>query len=116
VPQTANPAIESGESRGAQQPGDASNSTITEAQPSATVQKRESAGAPPKAETAESVDGGTAKTRNAPSTGDTRPRAVAPQRTKEQAERDASATQRLIERELGDAARAGSGSSSPPRP
>jgi hypothetical protein len=53
------------------------------------------------ARNAASIDGGTAKTSSIPPPGDARRRAPTPQRSKEQADRDASATQRLIERELG---------------
>ena len=66
--------------------------------------------------TTESVARGAAKTTNAPATGDPRRRTVAPKRTKEQAERDAIATQRLIDRELGDSSRAGSASNPSPEP
>ena len=95
-----------------------STSSSAETSPPATVQTREGAAtqASSATRTTESVDGGAAKTTNAPATGDTRRRTVAPQRTKEQAERDAIATQRLIERELGDSSRAGSASNPPPGP
>ena len=95
-----------------------STSSSAETSPPATVQTPEGAAAQASTATGttESVDGGAAKTTNAPATGDTRRRTVAPQRTKEQAERDAIATQRLIERELGDSSRAGSASNPPPGP
>ena len=95
-----------------------STSSSAETSPPATVQTSE--GAATQASTAtgttESVDGGAAKTTNAPATGDTRRRTVAPQRTKEQAERDAIATQRLIERQFDASSRAGSASNPPPGP
>jgi len=58
--------------------------------------------APSQAEAAESRKGGTSKTTNTRPTGDAH-RTVTRGRTKEQAERDAIATQRLIARELADA-------------
>lgn len=74
--------------------------------PSETVQAPESVAArAPSAAGPASVDRGTAKTGSVPTPGDGRRRAPAPQRSKEQADRDASATQRLIERELGNARR-----------
>jgi len=95
-----------------------STSSSAETSPPATVQTPEGAATQGSIATGttESVDGGAAKATNAPATGDTRRRTVAPQRTKEQAERDAIATQRLIERELGDSSRAGSADNPPSGP
>jgi hypothetical protein len=79
------------------------------------VQAPESAAAQPPSGSgnAGSIDGGTAKTGSAPASGDARRRAPTPQRSKEQADRDASATQRLIERELGDPRRSDSDTKPP---
>ena len=74
-----------------------------DAAPPAAVQAPESedAQAPSHAGAAESLSGGTAKVTNARGNGDPR-RMVMQSRTKEQVDRDAIATQRLIARELAD--------------
>ena len=83
-----------------------------DAQPPAPAQQSETANAPisPKAKTAGSRDAGTHKVTDAPATRAARRQTAAPQpqRTKEQAKRDAIATQRLIARELGDTSHADS--------
>jgi len=88
-----------------------------ETSPPRTVQTPENAAAQASiaAGTTASVDAGARKTTKAQATGDTRRRTVAPQRANEQAGRDAIATQRLIERELGDSSRAGSADNPPER-
>jgi hypothetical protein len=85
--------------------------------PSAAGQAPESmeAQVPSQAKAAESPNGETAKTTNAGATSDPR-RMVIKGRTKEQAEQDASATQRLIARELGDSPSADSHDRPPPGP
>lgn len=85
--------------------------------PSAAGQAPESVEAqvPPQAKAAESANGETAKTTNAGATSDPR-RMVTKGRTKEQAEQDASATQRLIARELANSPSADSLDRPPPGP
>jgi hypothetical protein len=87
-------------------------SPSADAQPPAPAQPSETANAPisPKADTGGSLDAGTHKVTDAPATRAARrqPAAPQPQRTKEQAKRDAIATQRLIARELGDTSHADS--------
>jgi hypothetical protein len=91
------------------------NASATSRVPSATVQapERPAAQAPPVAGNPASVDGGTAKPGSAPLPGEARRRASTPQRSKDQADRDASATQRLIERELGEPRRSDSDTKPP---
>jgi hypothetical protein len=85
--------------------------------PSAAGQAPESveAQAPSQAKAAESPNGETAKTTNAGATSDSR-RVVTKGRTKEQAEQDASATRRLIARDLGNSPSADSHDRPPPGP
>jgi hypothetical protein len=85
--------------------------------PSTAGQAPESveAQAPSRAKTAESPIGETAKTTNAGANSDPR-RMVTKGRTKEQAEQDASATQRLIARELANSPSADSHDRPPPGP
>ena len=79
--------------------------------------ERAHAQAPSPAKAAESLDHGTAKTRTANARATNEPRrTVTRDQTKEQAERDAIATRRLIARELADFPPANSDDRSPPRP
>jgi hypothetical protein len=114
VPNAAPPRGPSDSSASAPTAGEPASTSSAQVPP-ATVPTPESAAAqaPSRTETSESVGSEVGKTTNAPPTGDTRRRAVAPQRTKEQAERDASETQRLIERELGGSQPPGSNNKPP---
>jgi hypothetical protein len=69
----------------------------------------------PQAKAAESLNGETAKTTNAGVTSDPR-RMITKGRTKEQAEQDASATRRLIERDLANSPSTDSRDKPPPGP
>jgi hypothetical protein len=88
-----------------------------EVTPSAAGQAPESVEAqvPSQAKTTESLNGETAKTTNAGATSDPR-RMITKGRTKEQAEQDASATRRLIERDLANPPSTDSRDKPPPGP
>jgi hypothetical protein len=85
--------------------------------PSAAGQAPESVEAQvaPQAKAAESLNGETAKTTNAGAASDPR-RMITKGRTKEQAEQDASATRRLIERDLANPPSTDSRDKPPPGP
>jgi len=110
------PSAKAGPSTGGPSESPATTSLLAGVQPPAAVQAPVDMDAqvPSPAAAAASRDGGTAETTEARATDNTR-RTVTQGRTKEQAERDAIATQRLIAREFADSPSADSDQAPPPR-
>jgi double zinc ribbon protein len=119
--ESISPSAEAGPSPGAstKSPATVGESIAPHADvtPSAAGQAPESVKAQvaPQAKAAESLNGETAKTTNAGAASDPR-RSITKGRTKEQAEQDASATRRLIERDLANSPSTDSRAKPPPGP
>lgn len=103
VGESISPSAEAGQSTAGASKSPVTISPGADVEPPAAGQAPESVGArvPIPSEAAESLDGGTAKTAKARATNDSG-RTLTRGRTREQAERDADATRRLVARDLAD--------------